>query len=103
MNKVVPTVLALSALLVIAGCSSSGSSRSSHHSTVNTGYAASTSAQTSCSGCQAGYHQSGHAHSNQAGAAIRHTHVGATGHAHNGYSASLSLELHQKVERIAPV
>ena len=87
MNKVVPTVLALSALLVVAGCSSSGSSRTSHNTAVKASHA-SYSAQTNCaSGCQAGYHQAGHAHSNQSGAAIRHSHAGSAGHAHSGYSA----------------
>lgn len=84
MNKVVPTILAMSVLLISAGCSSTGSSHSPN-SAVKAAHA-SYSAQRDCSDCAVGSHSVGHAHSNHTGAAIRHTHAGGA-HTHNGYSA----------------
>lgn len=54
MNKVVLTSLTMSAILVISGCSSSGSSRSSGHG----GY----SAGGNCPGCGAGSYAVEHGH-----------------------------------------
>jgi hypothetical protein len=85
MNKVVPTVLAMSVTFLAAGCSSSGSNHTSHSGVKVSN--ASYTAERECSNCGAGYHSAGHAHTNHSGAAIRHTHVGGAGHAHSGYSA----------------
>ena len=88
MNKVVPTILTLSALLFVAGCSNSDSRSSSHSGRSATNAAFATQGQAACSACGTGQ-AVGHTHtnSNQVGNALRHTHSGASGHAHNGYSA----------------
>jgi len=79
----------MSALLFVAGCSSSGSQHSSHSGvSVNQASYAAVQAQTACPTCGPGYHSTAHAHSNQTGNAIRHSHAGGAGHAHGGYSAS---------------
>jgi len=88
MNKVVPTILTMSALFFAAGCSSSGSSHSSHSGvSVNQASYTAVQAQTACPTCGPGYHSAAHAHSNQSGNALRHSHAGGAGHDHSGYSA----------------
>jgi len=96
MNKVVPTILVMSAFLVMAGCSSSGTKQRVHASGVKATHASYThhaKAGASCSTCGAGYHAVAHSHghsNHSTGAVVTHTHTGASGHAHHGMSSSHS-------------
>jgi len=87
MNKVVPTFLAMSVSLIAAGCSSSDSRSGSHSGVKATHVSYTAQSQTECANCGAGYHSAAHAHSNNSGNAMRHSHAGAAGHVHGGYSA----------------
>ncbi|PID47821.1 MAG: hypothetical protein CSB47_00145 [Proteobacteria bacterium] len=93
MNKVVPAVLAMSAILAVTGCSSSGTKHSySGVKTVQSSHSGNYSyAKAACATCGPGYHAVAHTHARQAnGQVITHSHAGAPGHTHSGMSASHS-------------
>lgn len=104
MNKVVPSIIAMSALLITAGCTSSGVKGNAYSgvSAHNGAYANHSSRavyqggqfqQAACQNCGQGSHAVSHDHGHSratTGQTVTHRHTGVTGHAHNGLSGSHS-------------
>ncbi|RVU86411.1 hypothetical protein EOL70_02890 [Leucothrix sargassi] len=114
MNKVVPSIMAISAVLFTAGCASSGvkgghsnyayqaNNAAAYNANYRAGGAYSTHAgaahagqyqQVACQTCGAGSHAVAHDHGHSrshTGQTVTHRHAGAAGHAHNGMSGSHS-------------
>ena len=103
MNKVVPSIIAISVLLITAGCTNSSSKSNGYSGTsgFNNGsrHAGAYNVQggqfqqAACQNCGQGSHAVAHDHGHSratTGQTVTHRHTGTTGHAHNGLSGSHS-------------